>query len=405
MQATVGNVVLVGTAHISQASVNEVREVIAREQPKVVAVELDAARYKALTEPEAWKQTKLVDIIKQGRAFLLLAQTFLGSYQRRMGERFGVQPGAEMLAAIEEAKQRNAELVLADRDIGVTLKRAWARMGAREKSRISWEFMKALTGAAEAMEDERGPAEMNPDELLKEDALSMMMEELSAFAPSVSTVLVKERDAYLAGRIREAAAKAGDGKVVAVIGAGHLRGVEQHLQNPAHIPEAAGLETIPKSFPWAKLVGALFIVAFLGVFAFLGWQIVFAGRVDCIPTLQSLLTNYVIIKGGLAALGALLAFGHPLAVLTAFVAAPLAPLHPAFSSGLMAAYVQAKFKPPRVEDYEALSKLTRLRDFWTNRLTRALLVAALVNVGSGWIANIIVLTQLAAALKSACGIG
>jgi len=398
LQAQVGNVVLVGTAHISQASVNEVREVIAREQPSVVAVELDQARYTALTEPEAWKKTKLVDVIKQGKSFLLLAQAFLGSYQRRLGEKFGVQPGAEMLAAIDEAKQRKAELVLADRDIGVTLKRAWGRMGVREKLRITWEFMKALTGAVEAEVDDRTAAEMNPDELLKEDALSLMMEELSAFAPSVSTVLVKERDAYLAGRIREASQKAGDGKVVAVIGAGHLKGVERHLQNPQGIPDAKSLESLPKTFPWGKAVAAAIFVIVTGVFAYLGYQTFVGGSAACLANLKELAIQWVLLKGGLAALGAGLALAHPVSILVAFVAAPFSPLHPTVSSGVLSGLTEATLRSPRVEDYEALSKLTKVGDFWRNRFTRVLLVAALTNVGS-IIATAVLLPRLLGGLS------
>jgi len=384
----------VGTAHISQASVDEVREVIAREQPTVVAVELDQARFTALTEPEAWKQTKLTDLIKQGRAFLLLAQAFLGSYQRRLGERFGVQPGAEMLAAIEESKSRNIELALADRDIGITLKRAWGRMGVREKMRISWEFMKALTGAAEAEDAEK---EMKPEDLLQEDALTLMMEELSQVAPSVSDVLVKERDAYLAGRIREAAQKAGDGKVVAVIGAGHLRGVESYLKEPSRIPEAATLETLPEKFPWGKVVAYGLFAFFLGVFAVLAYEVFVGGRIQCLASLQGLALQWVLLKGGLAGLGAILALGHPLTILVAFVMAPLSPFHPQLSSGILAGLTEAKFRPPRVEDYEGISKLTRLRDFWRNRFTRVLLVAALVNVGST-IATIVLASTFVSAL-------
>lgn len=374
--------VLVGTAHISAESVKEVREVIARERPRVVAVELDDARYKALTEPDRWKQTKLVDIIKQGKAFLLLAQAFLASYQRRLGEKFGVQPGAEMLAAIDEAKARGSELVLADRDIGITLKRAWERMGLRERFRITWEFMKALTGAAEAMEDPKSGEEMKPEDLLKEDALSLMMEELSAFAPSVSDVLVKERDAYLAGRIREAAQKADGGTVVAVIGAGHLRGVEQHLQHPEGIPDAASLETLPKKFPWGKVVAVGLFVLITGVFGYLGYQAFFGGSASCLASLKELAVQWFLLKGGLAALGAALALAHPLSILVAFVVAPFSPLHPTVSSGIMSGLTEATLRSPRVQDYESLSRLERVRDFWRNRFTRVLLVAAFTNLGS-----------------------
>lgn len=374
-----GNVVLVGTAHISAASVAEVREVIAREKPAVVAVELDDARYRALTEPDRWKETRLVDVLRQGKAFLLLAQAFLASYQRRLGEKFGVQPGSEMLAAIEDAKAARMELVLADRDIGVTLKRAWGRMGLREKSRITWEFMKALTGAAEAIEDERKKEEMNPDDLLKEDALSLMMEELSAFAPSVSDVLVKERDAYLAGKIREASAKAGDGKVVAVIGAGHLKGVEAHLKAPDGIPAAAQLETLPQKFPWGKVVAWGLMAIVLAAFAWLGWRGYQTGNFGA---LQDALIQWTLVTGGFSAIGAALALAHPVSIAVAFVAAPFATIHPLIATGWFSGLAEAWLRQPTVGDYEGLSKMQGLRDFWRNRVTRVLLVAALTNLGA-----------------------
>jgi pheromone shutdown-related protein TraB len=358
-----------------------VREVIAREQPRVVAVELDEARFKALTEPDKWKQTKLVDVIKQGKAFLLLAQAFLGSYQRRLGEKFGVQPGAEMLAAIEESKARGCELVLADRDIGVTLKRAWGRMGLREKLRILWEFMKALTGATEAMQDDKGQ-ELTPEDLLKEDALSLMMEELSAFAPSVSDVLVKERDAYLAGKIRAAGAQAGDGTVVAVIGAGHLKGVEAHLRQPEAIPAAADLETIPKKFPVGAAIGWGMFALVIGAVVYLGYQAFVGGNAGCLQNLQDLAIQWVLFTGIASAIGAAAAFAHPLSIAVAFIAAPFATIHPLVATGWFSGLTEAWVRSPRVQDYDELSKLTRVRDFWRNRVTRVLLVAALTNIGA-----------------------
>jgi pheromone shutdown-related protein TraB len=362
--------------------VREVREVIAREAPSQVAVELDEARFKALTEPEAWKQQKLVDVVKQGKAFYLLAQAFLASYQRRLGEKFGVQPGAEMLAAIEEARACNAGLVLADRDIGITMKRAWGRMGVREKLRMTWEFMKALTGAAEALEDERTGERMKPEELLKEDALSLMMEELSAFAPSVSEVLVKERDAYLAGKIREAAGKADGGKVVAVIGAGHLKGVEQHLQNPAGIPQAASLEALPKKFPLGKTVAWGMFAVIVAAFVYLGYEAFVRGQAGCLQNLKDLAVTWVLVTGTFSAIGALAALAHPASIAVAFVAAPFATIHPLVATGWFSGLTEAMVRQPRVQDYEALSKLTTLRDFWRNRVTRVLLVAALTNIGA-----------------------
>lgn len=378
IQARVGNVVLVGTAHISARSVEEVREVIASEAPAIVAVELDEARYRALTDPDRWKSTRLVDVLRQGKAFLLLAQAFLASYQRRLGERFGVQPGTEMLAAIEEAQQRGARLVLADRDIAVTMKRAWARMGLREKLRVSWEFMKALTGAAE-LEDGKKGEELKPDDLLKEDALSLMMEELSAFAPSVSEVLVRERDAYLAGRIREAASGADGGTVVAVLGAGHLRGVEAYLREPERIPAAAGLEALPRRFPVGKALAWGLFALILGGIAVLAWR---GAQTGNFAQLADFLLQWTLVTGTFSAIGAAAALAHPASIAVAFLAAPFATIHPLVATGWFSGLTEAVVRQPTVRDYEGLSQLRTVRDFWRNRVTRVLLVAALTNVGA-----------------------
>src|SRR5439155_27292440 len=192
----VPGVILVGTAHVSKESVNEVREVIQRVRPKVVAVELDANRRTALVDKKRFEQTPMTDLLRSGKSSFILAQSMLASYQRRMGAKLGVEPGAEMLAALMEAEAAGAEVALVDRDIGVTLRRAYALMGFREKMRLAWEMLKSLVGA----EDEE---EIDVEEILKEDVLSSMMGELAEMAPSVARVLVHERDAYLASNIHE----------------------------------------------------------------------------------------------------------------------------------------------------------------------------------------------------------
>ncbi|HWG90618.1 MAG TPA: TraB/GumN family protein [Candidatus Thermoplasmatota archaeon] len=383
---------IVGTAHVSQASVNEVRETIARVNPDVVAVELDEPRHQALTDKRRFEETPITELIKGGKSFLVIAQALLGNWQRRIGEKQGVEPGAEMKAALEEAKARNKKVVLADRDIGVTLRRAWGHMGLGEKWRLMKDFMKALVGAPASEEED----EVDVDKMLEEDTLTLMMSELKATAPSISQVLIHERDQYLAHNIREAAKS---GTVVAVVGAGHVKGILHHLDNPDEIPPLEDLEVIPKKrFSWLKLLGWIFWAA-LGAALLFG---VLCGiqTGDWMPLGEFVF--YSVLAGGLAcALGALLAGGHPLTVLAGIPAAPLGTLSPTIAAGWITGYVEAKMRPPTMKDFQTIGKMETFGDMWRNRVMRVLMVASLSNIGN-MIANFFVVIPLAGAVIAMC---
>lgn len=363
-------VVLVGTAHVSRDSVNEVREVIQRVKPAIVAVELDDNRRLALTDKKRFEETPITELLKGGKAGFILAQTLLASYQRRMGAKEGVEPGAEMLAAIEEAEAAGATVALVDRDIGVTLRRAYAKMRFGEKVRLTWELFKSMLGA-----DER--EDMTVDEMLHEDVLTAMMAELAEMAPTVAEVLVRERDAYLAANIHEAAK---EGTVVAVLGAGHLKGVEKYLHAPDTIPAKAPLEVVPKRrFPVGKAIGWALILSILAVFAWGAYQGVVSGN---FADLVNNALAYIAITGTLSALGALVARAHIVSIITAFFAAPFTILHPTLAAGWFSGLAEAKYRTPTVGDFHAVSSLQTLKDFWANRLMRVLMVAALTNIGA-----------------------
>lgn len=372
MQVELPGIVLVGTAHVSRGSVDEVREVIARVKPRVVAVELDENRRRALTDKKRFEETPITELLKGGKAGFILAQTLLASYQRRMGAKEGVEPGAEMLAAMEGAASTGAEVALVDRDIGITLRRAYGLMRFGEKWRLSWELVKSVLGADE---DE----EVEVSQMLQEDVLTAMMEELARMAPSVAQVLIHERDAYLAANIVEAQRTSG-GTVVAVLGAGHLKGVERYLREPATIPPKAPLEVIPKKrFPVGKAIGWALILSIVGFLAWGAYQGVRSGNWS---QLVSDAVAYILVTGTCAALGALVARAHILSVLTAFVAAPFTILHPTLAAGWFSGLVEANRRTPTVGDFHAVSTLQTLSDFWKNRLMRVLMVAALTNVGA-----------------------
>lgn len=370
MQVELPGITLVGTAHVSKESVNEVREVIQRVQPKVVAVELDPNRRTALVDRRRFEQTPMTDLLRSGKSSFILAQSMLASYQRRMGAKLGVEPGAEMLAALMEAEAIGADVALVDRDIGVTLRRAYALMGFREKMRLAWEMMKSLVGA----EDEE---DVDVEEILKEDVLTAMMGELTEMAPTVSNVLISERDAYLASNIHEAAKK---GHVVAVLGAGHLKGVESYLRDPGTIPDKKAFEVVPKKkVRWGLILTSLFSLALFGYFGYLVYRSVVTGQW---AELRSHLLEYVLATGGCTMLGAMLARGHPLTWLTAFVAAPLKPLHFFVGSGIFPGLVQAKIHNPTVKDFQGITHLETVGDLFKNRVTHVLMVTSLAQLGA-----------------------
>lgn len=373
------NILLVGTAHVSQESVEEVKEAIDEFQPDVVAVELCERRYTALTQKKKWEETPVTELIKGGKAYLILAQTFLSSIQRKIGKDMGVEPGSEMLTAIRVAEDNELDVALVDRDISVTLKRAWQRMKIWEKIRLVWEFLKAMVGfEEEELED------LDLEEMMQQDVISTMMQEFGEIAPGAAHVLITERDQYISSKI-QATTENGTKRVVAVIGAGHLEGIERHIENEETLSdeELAELESVPKKrINIAKTVAYAVPVAFVALSI---WIVVTGGW----GRLYDALLWWFLINGSLSAVGALIARAHPLSILTAFAAAPLTSLNPAVAAGWFAGIVEAKVRTPQVKDIKKLSTITGLRDFFNNGFIRLLMVVALANLGSvlgTWIA-------------------
>ena len=365
------NIILIGTAHISKESVEEVKQAIKKYKPDIVAVELCKRRYEAITKKDKWESTPATKLLKSNNAYLMLAQILLSSIQRKLGKEYGVEPGSEMIAAMNEAEKNNLDVALIDRDISITLKRAWRKMGIREKFRLTWEFLKAIVGF-----DEEELEDLDLKELMKEDVISAMMEELGELAPSVKTVLIDERDRYIAKKIYEESKK---GKVIAVVGAGHLKGIKKELEKDLLNVDLKELEEIPKKrIKWAKtiayLIPILFVSLILGLLFFRGEA--------AYGEIKDILLWWFLINGSLSALGAAIARGHPFTILTAFLAAPLTSLNPAIAAGWVAGYVEAKIRPPLVKDFKSLSKIDSFKDFWNNKVIRLLMVVALANLGS-----------------------
>ncbi|NOY53994.1 MAG: TraB/GumN family protein [Deltaproteobacteria bacterium] len=367
-------VYLIGTAHLSKESVEDVRTTVEVLQPDTVCVELCEARYKAIIQRDAWKQMNIFKVIREKKALFLLTQLILSSFYRRLGEQLGVQPGAEMIEGIRQAEAHGAELVLADRDIQMTLKRVWGYLGLWNKLKM----MVHLVGSLFTTEDV--DAEMI-EEMKKGDQLESVLKEFAEAFPEVKKRLLDERDIYLAQKIRRAPGE----KIVAVIGAAHVPGIEEHIHRDE--PLEPLMETPPKSVvPTLLKWGIPLLIIFLLVFGF------FKGGAT-----HSMESVYIwfLVNGVLSALGAAAAFAHPLTIASAFFGAPITSLNPMIAAGWVAGLVQAWVKKPTVKDLEDLpDAITTVRGFWTNPVSRILLVVVLANLGSaigtfiagGWIA-------------------
>lgn len=369
MQVKVSDkIILVGTAHISKDSIKEVKESIEKYKPDVVAVELCKRRYEGITKKDKWENTPVTSLLKSNNAYFMLAQTFLSSIQRKLGKDQGVEPGSEMIAAMDEAKKHNTDIALVDRDISVTLKRAWKKMGIREKFRLVWEFLKAILGY-----EEEELEELDLKEIMDQDVISAMMEEFGEIAPSVATVLIHERDEYIAKKILDESKK---GIVVAVVGAGHIQGIKKHLEKKELNVDLKELEYVPsKRFSVLKTIGYAIPVVFAAL-------IVYAFYFKGLDLALEMFIYWFLINGIFSAIGTAIARGHPLSIATAFIAAPITSLNPAIAAGWVAGYVEAKLRTPVIKDFKGLSKVDSLRDFWNNRVIRLLMVVALANVGS-----------------------
>ena len=370
---------ILGTAHVSSESVELVRNQIEEWGPDLVAVELCPSRMAALTEPESLDSEDLLKIIKEGRSAMILLQSALAAQQRRMGISSGEKPGAELLAAVNAAEESDIPVEMIDRDVVITLRRAWRKMGMIEK----WRILNALLWE----EDEE---DVSIDEVLGDsDLLSSMMEEAREVAPRAGEVLIDERDSFLAGRIQQIRGK---GKVLAVIGAGHLSGVVQNLGEPAieTTSRLAELSEEPPKSVWPIALMAAIPVFLLGA---VGWM-AYNGEME---ELKQTAQTWLLLNALLAGLGVLIARGHPLSILVGAIASPITSLNPTLAAGWFAGYTQLKVASPTGKDAQDFLKLDETSLFWKNRVGRVLLVTALGNVGSmvgAWLAGASILGML-----------
>jgi pheromone shutdown-related protein TraB len=373
---------ILGTAHVSQRSVDEVKAVIDRVKPDVVCVELDKARHDALTKDSAFRDLDVFKVVREGRTLYLLAHLALASYQRRIGANLGVKPGAELLAAVQAANERGIPVALIDRDINITLKRTWKNLGLWKRSLL----LSSLVVGWEDDDKGDGVTEEHIEGLKEPKALSEMLSELGRAVPQIKGPLIDERDQYLASK----AVDAGRDKqrVVAVVGAAHVPGMKAHFGEP--IDRAALDKLPPPSLLWRAvkwLVPILFLVAIVW-----GWQ-----RSDTRSFAEMMLAWILPTSIGAGAL-TLLAGGSVLSVLSALVVAPIAAIHPLLGTGMVVGVVEAWRRRPNVADCERLpDDIQTMRGFWRNPVTRILLIAVASGIGTavgfwvgvGWVASLL----------------
>ena len=355
-------ILLIGTAHISQSSVDEVNTVINQVKPDTVCIELCSSRYQAMLAKDQWKNMDIFKVIREGKSFLLFANLIMTAFQKRLGSRLGVNPGSEMFEAANVAEKLNSELVLADRDVKITLQRTWRGMPFWGKMKVLGQLLASLFIREEISKEEI-------EKLKESDALSEAMQMLAEQSPEMKRILIDERDQYMAEKIRQSMGKL----IVAVVGAGHVKGLTAELENKHNL---AKLESVPptgKAVAWLKWGIPALIIALI-VYGFF--------TVDTDVSIE-MIQRWFLINGTLSALGTAAAFGHPITIATAFVAAPFTSLNPTIAAGWVAGLVEALLRKPQVRDFENLADdITHLRGFWQNNITRILLVVIFANLGS-----------------------
>ena len=352
---------LVKTAHVSKNSIEDVKECVKEVNPDAICIELDEDRYKKMENPNDWRDQDIVKVIKNKKVGFLLVNIILASFQRRMAKSMDSNTGGEMLEGIKQSKELNIPLVLADRPIKTTFSRIWRNLGLWEKSKL-------LVSIITSVFDDEEISEEDLAALKEADALEAALAEVGKQFPVVKRILVDERDQYLSAKIKNAPGK----KVVAIIGAAHANGIIKNLDNNT---DTSTLEDLKKKKSAGSFIKWL-------IPAFILFMIIYT-LINNVNAGIEQIKSWILWNGTLSAIGTLIAFGHPLSILTAFVMAPITSLNPLLAAGWFAGIVEAIVRKPKVKDFEDISEDTSsLKGFWTNRVTRVLLVVVFANVFS-----------------------
>lgn len=353
--------ILIGTAHVSKLSAEQVKAVIEKEQPDSVCVELDEQRFQSIQDGDRWKNTDIFEVIKNKKASLLLVNLAISSFQRKMAKQFGIQAGQEMIQGIESAQETGAELVLADRNIQITFSRIWGNIGFMGKAKLLLSVFYGIFSNDKISEEEL-------EKMKSQDMLDGMLKDLTDNFPTLKKPLIDERDQYLAHKIKHAPGN----KVVAVLGAAHVPGIKKEIHKKHDLKK---LTSRPPKSKLPKIIGWTIPLLILSIILYTFIANPAAGAQQTI--------SWVLWNGSFSAIGAAAALAHPVVILTAFIMAPITSLNPLIAAGWFAGIVQAYFRRPNVADFETLSDdVTSVKGFWDNKVTRILLVVVLANLGS-----------------------
>ena len=355
-------ITLIGTAHVSRESADLVGEVIEEEKPDTVCVELCQSRYQSITQKNRWQNSDLIKVIKEKKACLLLSNLMLAYFQKKIGQKLGIKPGEEIMRAIQAAKVVGAPIHLADRDIRTTLARTWHLMGLWTKIKLLAQFLSSVGELGDIKEEDI-------EKMKRKDVLETLLSEIGESFPEIRRILIDERDQYLAHKIRNAPGK----RIVAVVGAGHVPGVQRYWEKPV---DTDMLDQMP---PRGKLSGFLK----WGIPALIVGLVILGFFTSGASTGIHMIKWWILANAILAGLGATIALGHPLTVLSAIIASPLTSLNPMMAAGWVSGLVETFLRKPKVRDFENLPKdISSLKGFWRNKITRILLVVAFTNIGS-----------------------
>jgi len=355
-------ILLIGTAHVSRESADLVASVIGEEKPDTVCVELCDSRYQAIRQKNKWQDTNIIKVIKEKKVFLLLSSLLLASFQKKIAKKLNIKPGGEMIKAIETGEAIGAKIYLADRDIRITLGRVWRVMGFWEKVKLLFQLVLSVWEIDEISENDI-------EKMKEQDVLESLLSDVGKSMPVMKKILIDERDRYIAHKIRSAPGE----KIIAVVGAGHIPGVKTYWKTDTDIK---ALETLPlkkKRSTLLKWILPTMVLALL-IFGF------FHGGTDAGA---HMIKWWIIANGVLAGLGALIAFAHPLTILSSIIAAPLTSINPMIAAGWVSGLVEAIARKPKVKDFENLPEdILSIKGFWKNKVTRILLVVVFTNIGS-----------------------
>jgi pheromone shutdown-related protein TraB len=355
-------IILVGTAHVSKESARLVQSVIEEQKPDTVCVELCQSRFQAIQQRDRWQDTDIVKVIREKKSFLLLSNLLLASFQKRIAKQFDVKPGEEMIAAINSAESTGAQIHLADREIRTTLSRTWRVMGFWSKIKLIFQLTLSLGQLDEIKEEDI-------EKMKQQDVLETLLAEVGKSLPALKSILIDERDQYLAEKIRTAPGN----KIVAVVGAGHIPGIQQYWNSDI---DTRALEQLP---PKGKSVGILKWLIPVAIIALFIAGFFYGGK----KAGTDMIAWWILANGILAGVGAIIALAHPATIISSIVAAPLTSLNPMIAAGWVSGLVEAFSRKPKVKDLERLPEdILSVRGFWKNNVTRILLVVVFTNLGS-----------------------